>query len=134
MASFSKLVSEVQRRGEFDERFPVAGEGQLEDEADYAVVVVLDLSGEALAGVEDQRLEAFVDRRALVADVGGGLAVLKVAWACGPEEAGGGRRGGSLRRRRTGSGPGPSRGAGRRARRCVGGLRGSWPFRGYDRA
>ena len=59
--------------GEFDERVPVAGEGQLEDEADDAVVVVLDLSGEALAAFEDQRLEGLLDRRALVADVGGSL-------------------------------------------------------------
>jgi hypothetical protein len=57
--------------GELDQFLPVAGEGELEDQADYAVVVVLDLSGEALAGVEDQGLESFFDWGALVANVGG---------------------------------------------------------------
>jgi len=36
--------------GELDERVPIAGERELEDQADHAVVVVLDLSLEALAG------------------------------------------------------------------------------------
>ena len=59
--------------GEFDQLLPVAGERELEDQADYAVVVILDLSGEALAGVEDQGLERLLDGRALVADVGWGF-------------------------------------------------------------
>ena len=59
--------------GELDERVPPAGKGQLEVEADDAVVVILDLSGKALAGFEDERLERLLDRRALVADVGRSL-------------------------------------------------------------
>ena len=39
--------------GKLDESVPGAGEGQLEDQADYAVIVVLDLAFEALAGFED---------------------------------------------------------------------------------
>ena len=59
--------------GEFDESLPAAGEGEFEHEADDAVVVVLDLAVEALAGVEHQGLEGLLDGRALVADVGGSL-------------------------------------------------------------
>ncbi len=55
--------------GELDELVPVAGERQLEDQADDAVIVVLDLTFEALAAVEDQRVESFFDGRTLVANV-----------------------------------------------------------------
>jgi hypothetical protein len=59
--------------GKLDERVPVAGERQLEDQADDAVIVILDLALEALAAVEDERVEAFFDGRTLVADVSGSL-------------------------------------------------------------
>jgi len=59
--------------GEFDQFLPVAGEREFEDQADDAVIVILDLSGEALAGVEDQGLERLLDGRPLVANVGWGF-------------------------------------------------------------
>src|SRR5579859_948980 len=59
--------------GKFDELVPGTAEGQLEEQADDAVVIVLDLSREALAGFEDERLKRLFDRSALVADVGGRL-------------------------------------------------------------
>ena len=58
--------------GEADERVPVAGKGNFEQDADDAVVVVLDLAGEAFAGFEDQRVGGNDDGRALIANVGGG--------------------------------------------------------------
>src|SRR5271157_1532383 len=55
--------------GNLNQVFPGAGKGQLEDQADDAVIVVLDLSLKPLAAVEDDRLERLHDRRPLVADV-----------------------------------------------------------------
>ncbi len=54
-----------------DQRVPVAGKRQLEDHAQYAVVVILDLTVKALAAVQHQGVDGFDDRRALVADVSG---------------------------------------------------------------
>ena len=59
--------------GEFDEGIPATGKRQGELKADDAVIVVLDLTGKALAGFEDQRLERFFDRRPLVSNIGWGL-------------------------------------------------------------
>jgi hypothetical protein len=56
-----------------DERVPSAGKREFEDQANDAVVVVLDFSGEALAGIEDEWVESLFDGRTLVADVGGSL-------------------------------------------------------------
>jgi hypothetical protein len=58
-------------RREGDEAVPVAGEGEFEDDGEDAVVVVLDLCAETLAGVEDEGFDCFHDGRALVADVVG---------------------------------------------------------------
>ena len=55
--------------GEADERVPVAGKRQLEDHAEHAVIVVLDLHVEAFAAFEDQRFDRLDDRSALEADV-----------------------------------------------------------------
>src|SRR2546429_9714970 len=52
---------------------PVAGEGELENQADHAVVVVLNVAFEALTAFEDQGLQSLLDGRALVADVSRGL-------------------------------------------------------------
>ena len=57
--------------GELDELIPVAGEGQLEDHADHAVVEILDVALQALAAFEDEGFEGLFDRRALEADVAG---------------------------------------------------------------
>ena len=57
--------------GKLDEFVPVAGKGQLEDHADHAVVEVFDLALQALAAFEDQRLEGFLNRRTLEANVSG---------------------------------------------------------------
>src|SRR6266536_2978596 len=57
--------------GETDERVPIAGKRQLEDDAQHAVVVVLDLGVETLAAFENQRLDRFDDRGTLEADVSG---------------------------------------------------------------
>src|SRR4051812_29460039 len=43
--------------GQTDQGFPVARERELVDDADNAVIVVLDLAFEALAGVQQQRIE-----------------------------------------------------------------------------
>ena len=51
--------------GQADERVPVAGKRQLEDHAEYAVVVVLDLGVQALTAFEHQRLDALNHRRPL---------------------------------------------------------------------
>ena len=59
--------------GELRQRVPAAREWQLENQADYAVVVVLDVSFEALTALKDQGLQGLFHRRALVADVSGGL-------------------------------------------------------------
>ena len=56
-ASFSKLVSEVQRQESSTSLSQSAGKGQLEDQADDAVIVVLDLALKALAAVEDERVQ-----------------------------------------------------------------------------
>lgn len=57
--------------GEFDEGIPSAGEGELVlvDDAEDAVVVILDGALELLAAVEDEGIEGFDDRGALVDDV-----------------------------------------------------------------
>src|SRR5215470_14014996 len=55
--------------GDADKRVPVAGERELEDYAEHAVVVILDLSVEAFATFENQRLNALDHRRTLVLDV-----------------------------------------------------------------
>src|SRR2546430_13484489 len=52
-----------------DHGVPVARERQLEDHAEDAIVVVLDLGLEAFAAVQDQRLDWFHDRGALIADI-----------------------------------------------------------------
>ena len=49
---------------------PVAGKGQLEDHAQDAVVVILDLPFEPLAAVQNQRLDRLDHRRPLIANVG----------------------------------------------------------------
>ena len=54
-----------------NQRVPVAGKRQLEDHAQDAVVVILDLAFQALAAVEHQRLNGFDHRGPLVADVSG---------------------------------------------------------------
>ena len=59
--------------GEFNECVPAAGEGKFELEADDAIIVVLDFSGEALATFQGQWLKGLLDRSALVAHVGGSL-------------------------------------------------------------
>ena len=86
-ASFSKFVSEVQRHESSTRRVPPAGKREFEFEADDAVIVVLDLSGKALAGFEDQRLERFVYGRTLVADVCRGLLEAGFGGARGEEFA-----------------------------------------------
>ncbi len=53
-----------------DEAFPVAGKSELVDDADDAVVVVLDFAFEPLAAAQHQRLERPDHRRPLVAHVG----------------------------------------------------------------
>ena len=62
-------------RGKLDQVFPVSGEGQLEDHTDDAVVVVLDLPGKSLAGLQDDGLDRLGYGRALVADVSRSLAL-----------------------------------------------------------
>ena len=57
--------------GKLDQLVPVAGEGQLEDHADHAVVEILDVALQAFAAFEDQRFEDFFHRRTLVTDVAG---------------------------------------------------------------
>ena len=57
--------------GQANQRVPIAGKGQLEDDAQHAVVVVLDLDVETLAAFENQRLDRLDDRRTLEADVSG---------------------------------------------------------------
>ncbi len=54
-----------------DQLVPVAGERELEDHADYAVIEIPDVALESLATFKNQRLEGFFDWRALVADVAG---------------------------------------------------------------
>ena len=73
VARVSKLVSEVQRQESWIRSSQSAGKRQLEDQADDAVIVILDLSVKALAAFEDERLERLLDRRTLVADIGGSL-------------------------------------------------------------
>src|ERR1700683_5537772 len=65
---------------------PVAGEWKLEDQADNAVIVVLDLALEALAAFEDEWFEAFFDGGALEADVFGGLVLEAGFGGAGSEE------------------------------------------------
>src|SRR5271169_214125 len=55
--------------GEADQRVPVASKGQLEDHAEHAVIVVLDLDVEPFAAFEDQRLDRFDHWRTLETDV-----------------------------------------------------------------
>ena len=57
--------------GEADEAVPVAGEGNLEKDADDAVVVVLDLARQPLAGFENEGIRGDDDGRALIANIGG---------------------------------------------------------------
>jgi hypothetical protein len=63
--------------GKLDEFVPVSGERQLEEKADNPVVIILDLPGEALAGVENKRLESVDGWRTLVADVSRSLTALE---------------------------------------------------------
>lgn len=55
-----------------DQLLPGGREGELKDDADDAVVVVLDFAGETLTAFEHQRSGGFDDGRALVTDVSGG--------------------------------------------------------------
>ena len=73
VASFSKLVSEVQRQESSTSVSQLPEKGSSKTEADDAVIVVLDFSVEALAAFEDQGLKGLFDRSALVAHVGGSL-------------------------------------------------------------
>ncbi len=57
--------------GKLDQVVPVAGEGQLENHADHAIVEVFDLTLQALAAFEDQRFEDFFHRRTLEPHVSG---------------------------------------------------------------
>src|ERR1700761_3834149 len=68
--------------GEVHKAFPVAREGKLIENADDAVIVILDFAFQTLAGFEYERIEAARDGRALVADVGG-RRVLEVGLAEG---------------------------------------------------
>ena len=52
-----------------DQGVPVAGKRQLEDHAQHAVVVILDLAFQALATVQDQGFDGLDHRRPLVANV-----------------------------------------------------------------
>ena len=72
-ARFSKFESDAPAAGELHQVVPIAGERQLEHQADHAVVVILDLSVEAFTGFEDQGLDRLLNRRALVANVAGGM-------------------------------------------------------------
>jgi len=56
---------------EMDEAFPIAGEGELVDDADDAVIVVLDFAFEAFAAAEEQGFERLGHGRPLVAHIGG---------------------------------------------------------------
>ena len=55
-----------------DQRVPVAGKRQLEDHAQHAVVVILDLAFEALATVQNQGIDRLHHRRTLIAHIAGG--------------------------------------------------------------
>ena len=55
--------------GELDQFVPVTGVGELVDDAQDAVVVVLNGAVELLPGFEDEGIEGFDDGRPLVADV-----------------------------------------------------------------
>src|SRR5690349_8594237 len=52
-----------------DQGVPVAGKRQLEDHAQYAVVVILDLTLQPFTAVQNQWPDRFHDRRPLVANV-----------------------------------------------------------------
>ena len=54
-----------------NEFVPVAGKRQFEDDADHAVVVVLDVTLQTLAALEDEGIESLFDGGALVTDVSG---------------------------------------------------------------
>src|ERR1019366_5054861 len=72
--------------GEADERVPVAGKGQLEDDAQNPVIVVLDLNVKALAAFENQRLDRFDNRGTLEADISGGRVLEARLLAAGSED------------------------------------------------
>src|SRR6476620_7875116 len=55
--------------GQTNERLPVAGKRKLENDADHAVVVVLDLTVQPLATLQHKRLDRLHDGRTLIANV-----------------------------------------------------------------
>src|SRR5262249_3155037 len=64
-------------RGEFNQFVPVAGKGEVEDQADYTIVEVLDFSGKAFARVKYQGFEAIGHWGTLISDVRWGLSALE---------------------------------------------------------
>ncbi len=56
--------------GERDEAFPIAGKTELVDDADHAVVVILDFALEAFAAAQHEGIERLSDRRPLVTHIG----------------------------------------------------------------
>ena len=57
--------------GQLHQLAPVPREGQLENQTDDAVVVILDLSFQAFAGLQDHRLNPLQNGRPLVANISG---------------------------------------------------------------